>query len=122
MFYRMRLFTDNYMLESREPPNQTFIQTRFYANEGVYTIDDNNIYKLNVVDGPLIRKRINGYDLIIDPSYTKKEQVYQLPFDAVKQTISVSKWTKYDMVNENGQVHFESEKGFNQFISLLNKC
>ncbi len=120
MFYRMRLFTD--ALPPMEQPNQTFAQTRFYADEGVYTIDDNNIYKLNVVDAPPIRKRLQGHDVIIDSSYTKKEQVYQLPFDAVKQTIVVSKWTKYDMVSENGQVHFESEKGFNQFISLLNKC
>lgn len=116
----MRLFADAPLL--KEPPTLTFIQFRFYADEGVYTIDDNNIYKLNVVDARLIRKRINGHDVVIDPSYTKKEQVYQLPFDAVQQTISVSKWTKYDMVSENGQLHFESETGFNQFISLLNKC
>ena len=114
----MRLFVDANIFSKLEPPNQTFIQIKFYADEGVYTIDDNNIYKLNVVDAPPIRKRLNGCDVIIDTSYTNKEQVYQLPFDAVKQTTSVSKWSKYDMVSENGQFHFESEKGFNQFVSL----
>jgi hypothetical protein len=103
-------------------PSKTFVRRTFYSEEGIFTIDSNNIYKVTVIDVPIIHKQIGKYPIQEDNSYTTREQVYQLPVDAVESNTNVSQWSQYSMVSEDGQVHFESERGLNMFISLINKC
>ena len=54
-----------------------------YSNEGVFTIDKNNLYKITYLDGEIskIPKYIDNINIVIDKSEETREIVNQLPFD-----------------------------------------
>ena len=55
----------------------------FYADNGIYTISNNEIYKLTPVDEPLERIQLGGLEFIADKSYYTKRPHYQLSPDHV---------------------------------------
>jgi len=50
----------------------------FYTNNGIYIIENNELYKLVPMDNPIELVTIHGLDFIIDKSYYTKKQHYQL--------------------------------------------
>jgi hypothetical protein len=57
-----------------------------YSTEGIFSVETNNIFKMNPIDKPI--KKITNYKkgvtIIIDESYFEKQLVYsQIPFDHI---------------------------------------
>lgn len=50
----------------------------FYTDNGIYTINNNDIYKLTPVDEPLENIQLGGLGFIVDKSYYTKRPHYQL--------------------------------------------
>lgn len=53
----------------------------FYTDNGIYTIENNDLYKLVPMDNPIELVNIHGLDFIIDKSYYTKKQHHQLSPD-----------------------------------------
>ena len=87
----MKLYIENYdILKISKKLKQLsglFINNSYkkeiYSNEGVFTIDKNNLYKITYLDGEIskIPKYIDNVNIIIDKSEETREIVNQLPFD-----------------------------------------
>jgi len=88
----MKLYIDN----CNYNPNKNNIQllknkfkydkrtsVEFYTNNGIYTIENNDMYKLIPVDAPVENINIGGVGFIIDKSYYTKKPHYQLSPDHV---------------------------------------
>jgi hypothetical protein len=54
-----------------------------YSDEGIFTIDKNNLYKITYLDGEILKipNYIDNVNIIIDKSDETREIVNQLPFD-----------------------------------------
>ena len=54
-----------------------------YSDEGIFTTDKNNLYKITYLDGEIskIPKYIDNINIVIDKSEETREIVNQLPFD-----------------------------------------
>lgn len=52
--------------------------TEFYTDNGVYTLEKNDLYKLTPTDKPLETIMIEGLKCIVDKSYYTKKTHYQL--------------------------------------------
>jgi hypothetical protein len=54
-----------------------------YSDEGIFTIDKNNLYKITYLDGEILKipNYIDNVNIIIDKSEETREIVNQLPFE-----------------------------------------
>lgn len=53
-----------------------------YSNEGIFKIFKDKIYKINIIDKPIINFSINGYNLLIDESIINYENdITMIPFN-----------------------------------------
>lgn len=59
------------------------VLVEFYTDNGIYTINNNDIYKLTPVDEPLEKIQLGGLGFIVDKSYYTKRPHYQLSPDHV---------------------------------------
>jgi len=69
-----------------------------YCDDGMYLIDQNNCYKLNVSNENVVNKSINGINFIIDKSDVKKTDAYQIPPQHI--SINITKFY-YGLPNAN---------------------
>lgn len=74
----------------------------FYTDNGIYTIENNDLYKLVPMDNPIELVNIHGLDFIIDKSYYTKKQHHQLSPDhtIIKKTHYVFCNSKVSLVVE----------------------
>ena len=99
----MKIYIENYNIEKlykkikflneylREKTNVLEI----YSDEGIYSVDQNNIYKLSYLDRPTKKVKYNDNTImIIDPSETIRTIVNQLPADNV-----IFNFTRYTYQN-----------------------
>ena len=87
----MRLFIENYNIlkisKKLKHIEGLFINNVFkkeiYSDEGIFTIDKNNLNKITYVDGEIskIPNYIDNVNIIIDKSEETREIVNQLPFE-----------------------------------------
>ncbi len=84
----MRIYVEDYTID---PECKYVVTTRrqFYSSEGIFTVDKNHIYKLEITDVP--KEIVNGR--IIDNSKFNKRIVNQMPFDAIEVNTVVTKYT-----------------------------
>lgn len=95
----MKIYIENYNIEklykkikflNEYLTNKTNI-IEIYSDEGVYSVDQNNIYKLSYLDK--LSKKVKYTDntiMVVDPSETIRTIVNQLPSDNV-----IFKFTRY---------------------------
>jgi hypothetical protein len=78
------------------------ISVEFYTDNGIYTIENNELYKLVPMDNPIELVNIHGLDFIIDKSYYTKKQHHQLSPDhtIIKKTHYVFCNSKVSLVVE----------------------
>jgi hypothetical protein len=83
----MKLYIDSYHynpnklkihLLKNKFKHDKFMSVEFYTNNGIYTIENNEMYKLVPMDNPIELVTIHGLDFIIDKSYYTKKPYYQL--------------------------------------------
>jgi hypothetical protein len=83
----MKLYIDSYHynpnklkihLLKNKFKHDKFMSVEFYTNNGIYTIENNEMYKLVPMDNPIELVTIHGLDFIIDKSYYTKKPHYQL--------------------------------------------
>ena len=99
----MKIYIENYNIEKlykkikflneylREKTNVLEI----YSDEGIYSVDQNNIYKLSYLDRPTKKVKYNDNTIMmIDPSETIRTIVNQLPADNV-----IFNFTRYTYQN-----------------------
>lgn len=95
----MKMYINNYEMNQLPKKlkglNDYLICTKnsveIYSDEGIYFVDENNIYELTHLDGPI--KTINynsNVEMIIDLSTTTSTIVHQLPVDNIILKISKS--------------------------------
>lgn len=88
---------------------QTKTQTEFYTDEGIFTMENNKIYKLGI-DDIRITKNINSnmFQLILDESVIKREETTQLP----KHNIVIPTTTFYYSLDSKSKIKFVIEGGY----------
>lgn len=59
------------------------VLVEFYTDNGIYTIENNELYKLVPMDNPIELVNIHGLNFIIDKSYYTKKQHHQLSPDHI---------------------------------------
>ena len=69
-----------------------------YCDDGMYLIDKNNCYKLNISNENVVNKSLNGVNFIIDESVVTNIGVYQIPPEHI--SINISKFY-YGLPNAN---------------------
>jgi hypothetical protein len=95
----MKIYIENYSIDllrsklSKFKETKTFVKRQFYSEEGIFTIDANNIYQLLITDKAIIKEEVDGFVLLKDTSSINKVVVNQLPFDA---TEVVFNYTQYN--------------------------
>jgi hypothetical protein len=55
--------------------------TEIISEEGIFYIDDNKFYKINVILDELVEFRIKTYEILLDKTIYNKNLVHQLPSD-----------------------------------------
>ena len=108
-----------------------------YSNEGIFSVEPNNIFKMIPVDKPIkkITNYKNGVTILIDESYFEKQLLYsQIPFDHIflEQTfkyyclgnIDGVIFDIYLVIEEHNPVNFyfltNEQLNKDNFIKLLN--
>ena len=88
---------------------QTKTQTEFYTDEGIFTMENNKIYKL-VIDDVRITKSLdsNMFQLILDESVIKREETTQLP----KHNIVFPTTIFYYSLDVKSKIRFVIEGGY----------
>ena len=87
----MKLYIENYDIlkisKKQKQLSSLFINNSYkkeiYSNEGIFTTDKNNLYKITYLDGEIskIPKYIDNINIVIDKSEETREIVNQLPFE-----------------------------------------
>ena len=87
----MKLYIENYDIlkisKKLKQLSSLFINNSYkkeiYSNEGIFTTDKNNLYKITYLDGEIskIPKYIYNINIVIDKSEETREIVNQLPFE-----------------------------------------
>ena len=95
----MKIYIENYNIEKlykkikflNEYLTDKTNVLEIYSDEGIYSVDQNNIYKISYLDRPTKKvKYTDNIIMMIDPSETIKTIVNQLPVDNV-----IFKFTRY---------------------------
>ena len=122
----MKIYIENYSIDvlrsklNKFTVTKTFTKRQFYSAEGIFTIDNNNIYKLDIIDKPIIREEVDGYTLLKDESRINKVIVNQLPFDAVEIVFHCTQYNNnlvVEKVNERTTDFYFTNY---ELLSLLN--
>jgi hypothetical protein len=66
-------------LESKQISRENYIE--LYSEEGMFNIYKNNILQLKIIDGNINHIEMEKYNLIIDNSIIKKNQVFSIPIN-----------------------------------------
>jgi hypothetical protein len=71
------------LLQSKLEPYKISTENHIelYSEEGIFNIYKNNIFQLKVIDGEINHQELNQYNLIIDNSIIKKNQVFSIPIN-----------------------------------------
>jgi hypothetical protein len=65
------------------------IAVEFISPDGLFTLDNNKLYKLKPVDKEIVFHSFEGRELLFDTSYFEKELVLsQIPYDHVRVDVS----------------------------------
>lgn len=102
----MKIYIENYSIDllrsklSKFQETRTFVKRQFYSEEGIFIIDDSNIYQLIITDTPIIREDLDGFVLLKDHSKTRKVVVHQLPFDAIEVVTQCTQYNGGSLVVE----------------------
>ena len=102
----MKIYIENYnpskLIKKLEKIDTYFLCKKdiveLYCDDGMYLIDQNNCYKLNVSNENVVNKSINGINFIIDESVVKKTDAYQIPPEHI--SINITKFY-YGLPNAN---------------------
>jgi len=74
--------------------------TEIISDEGIFYIDDNKFYKIDVILDKLLELRINKYDILLDKSIYDKNLVHQLPSEHNSEQIT----SFYYSINKKSQI------------------
>jgi len=74
--------------------------TEIISEEGVFYIDDNKFYKIDVILDELVEFRIKTWDILLDKTIYNKNLVHQLPFDHNNDNIT----SFYYYINQKSKI------------------
>lgn len=87
----MKLYIENYNIENifkKQKSLDQFLSNKsnifeVYSTDGIYVVDQKNIYKLSILDKNIIKINnfIEKYNILIDKSEITTKNVNQIPFD-----------------------------------------
>jgi hypothetical protein len=124
----MKIYVENYSIDllrsklNKYQITKTFVKRQFYSEEGIFVVDANNIYKLEITDVPIIREEVDGFVLLKDTSSINKVIVHQLPFDATEIHFNYTQYNGsliVEKVNDR-TTDFYFTSIDNELLSLLN--
>jgi len=70
------------------------------SEDGIFYINDKNIYKINVVLDDLVNLKISNFDILLDKSICNNNIVHQLPFDYIERCVT----TFYYSINSKSKI------------------
>ena len=102
----MKIYIENYnpskLIQKLDKLDTYFLCKKdiveLYCDDGMYLIDQNSCYKLNVSNENVVNKTLNGVKLVIDESDVKKTDAYQIPTEHI--SINITKFY-YGLPNAN---------------------
>jgi len=87
----MKLYIENYNIQNifkKQKSLDQFLSNKsnifeVYSTDGIYVVDQNNIYKLSILDKNIIKidNFIEKYNILIDKSEITTKNFNQIPFD-----------------------------------------
>lgn len=107
----MKIYINNFNLDILNDISELFKNKlvnaknfiRLYTNEGIYCIEDRNVYRLEVVDKDIKKyeKYFNNFTLILDPSYFNKNIAFSIHGD-IHESFNVKEY--YYKMNHNSNI------------------
>ena len=74
------------------PVSDTSHILRMYSSEGIFIVDDDTVFKVDLNDNRCIRRTVGGVDVLIDQSQMKKKKcITRLPSRHFLQDLSVTR-------------------------------
>jgi len=101
--------------------------TEIISEEGIFYIDDNKFYKIDVILDELVEFRIKTYEILLDKTIYNKNLVHQLPSDHNNSHItsfyySINQKSKIKLVIEgkykNNSENNENENKYHDFYPI----
>lgn len=102
----MKIYIENYnpikLIQKLDKLDTYFLCKKdiveLYCDDGMYLIDQNSCYKLNITNENVVNKTLNGVKLVIDESDVKKTDAFQIPPEHI--SINITK-IYYGLPNAN---------------------
>ena len=122
----MKIYIENYSIDllrsklNKFHVTKTFTKRQFYSEEGIFVVDANTVYKLEITDIPIIKEEVDGFVLLKDCSKTKKVVVHQLPFDATEIVFNYTQYNGCLVVEKVNDRTTDFYLLDNELLSLLN--
>ncbi len=122
----MKIYLENYSIDllrsklNKFVPTKTFVKRQFYSEEGIFSIDANNMYQLVITDVPIIKEDVDGFTLLKDASKTNKVIVHQLPFDSTEVVFHYTQYNGSLVVEKVNDRTTDFYLLNNELLSLLN--
>ena len=92
-----------------------------YTEEGIFNIDNNNLFKMKIKDRPLEKSVLAGFDIYIDKSImTKNEEYYHLPIHNYPEELTEE---IYKLNAQSSlQMNIEMKENFIHNLYFVSKC
>ena len=94
--------------------------TEIISEEGIFYIDDNKFYKIDVILDELVEFRIKTYEILLDKTVYNKNLVHQLPSDHNIDNIT----SFYYSINQKSKIKLVVEGNYKSFYKnneIINK-
>ena len=94
--------------------------TEIISEEGIFYIDDNKFYKIDVILDELVEFRIKTYEILLDKTIYNKKLVHQLPSDHNNNNIT----SFYYSINQKSKIKLVIEGEYKSYYKnneIINK-
>lgn len=96
--------------------------TEIISEEGIFYIDDNKFYKIDVILDELVEFRIKTYEILLDKTIYNKNLVHQLPLEHINSHItsfyySINQKSKIKLVIEGEYKSIYKNENNNEIIN-----
>jgi hypothetical protein len=117
----MKIFINNYNLNKLTKKinllntysHGTKTNIEIISEDGIYYIDNNNFYKINIISDSLNKLKNDTFELLLDKSTYNRENVHQLPLEHIVLNIT----TFYYVINPKSKIKLVIEGKYEENIN-----
>jgi hypothetical protein len=125
--FKTKIYVDSFKLSSgsMKKLNEYLVKEEIklilYSDEGVFSIENEKVFKLKPVDSPILREEFEGLILLFDDSHFEKESIFsQLPSEPLSQGFTRKYYSLNKTYNTLLQLVVDERNGvpFNHYFLL----